>query len=724
VNQQPISKGRWFWLVLVPLLFLHVFIFIQLPVSIFLEGEALNTGQLPDIVMALLLLGLISLLGFTLVFGLLGWPLRQLLGPLVLALALSYWLIDSFFGRTYPSLDGAITELPMDQSHGWTQWLVFLAVLVGLLATRRKTEGPLLVFLSILTLLNSFWVARSLMSLPGKADTEQQTISAEEFFSLSQRQNVLMILLDTFQSEYLEEVLALRPDLAEGLQGFNYFPDTLGVATSTFMSIPAIHSGRAYDSSETMSAYFENSIRKDSILSHLGQAGYQSVLLNPIREVCPDQARCLRRNDLLRSQLQSNLGAALHLLDISLMRSAPEPWKNAVLNEGLFLLSPLFSPASLGGDALVVWDDSRIMAQYIDRLRAIDGPPYFTFLHLMTTHPPYVLSEECEVLVHENQDRGSRSSALQQTTCAIKQLVELVQALKARGIHDQTMIVVLGDHGSSSVYADASLFSRRLIATDNIPEDAARLVGSANPLLLIKNYAAEGPLRFRQRLADLTDVPATICGAMKECDWQTGVDLFSPEATIPRQRQFMNYRWENSFWELGYIPELEFYTVAGPLSDWASWQLEAGLSRQTFATLELNESSNPTAFGEGWGAAEISPQGDVERWVVAPLAELLLDMGEISESRSAYQLNIGVWVPEFNPQQAVHLELNGHIFAKQAITPGLHTIKFRIPSIFLVTGTNRFNLHFDQAKRINEEDHRKLVVVVRTLHVEKIEVEN
>lgn len=723
MKPQAISKSRWFWLVLVSLLFLHVFIFIQLPVNIFLESEALDSGKLPDIVMTLLVLAAISLLGLTLLLGLLGWPLRKFLGPVLLALALSYWLIDSFFGRSYPALDGAISELPLEAAHGWTQLWVFVTVLAVMLGTKRKLESPLLVFLAMLTLLNGFWVVRSLLLLPDGIMDDRPSISADEFFTLSRQQNVLIVLMDTFQSEYLEEVFAGRPDLAEALQGFSYFPDTLGVATSTFMSVPAIHSGRAYEPSRTMSAYFENSIRKESVLSSLGQAGYQAVVLNPIRNICPEQARCLHRDELLRSQLQSNLGTALHLLDISLMRSAPEPWKNAVLNEGSFLLTPLFSPASLGGDARVVWDDSRILQQYGQRLRVAEGAPYATLMHLMNTHPPYVLAENCQVVVTEAHDRGSRDSALQQAACGISQLIGVMQALQVQGIYDQTMVVVLGDHGSSSAYADASLASQRLDPVAGYPEGAARLVGSANPLLLIKNFAETGPLRYRKRLADLTDIPATICGALADCDWQDGVDLFSPEATVPRLRQFMNYRWEHRFWELGSIPELEFYTVAGPISEWASWQLEAGVSRQTIASLELNETDDPTVFGEGWGENEISPQGTGMRWVAGQRAELLLDVGKGTESDFAYQLNMDIWVPDFTPDQAISLELNGHTFDRQAISPGLHTIKYRIPARHVLAGINRFSLHFTQAQRPNEADHRTLAVVVSAVKLEKIELE-
>lgn len=723
MSSPSISRSRWFWLLLVPLLFLHLFIFVQLPVSIYLESEALDTGQLPAIVMALLMLAAISLLGFTLLLGLLGWPLRKFLGPLLLALALSYWLIDSFFGRTYPALDGAISELALDSTHGWTQLLVFGTVLAVLLATQRRLEGPLLVFLAMLTLLNAFWVARSLASLPDPGKTDQQSISAPEFFTLSRQQNVLIILMDTFQSEYLEEVLTARPDLAEALRGFSYFPDTLGVATSTFMSVPAIHSGKAYEPSRTMSAYFENSIRKESVVSRLGQAGYQAVVLNPIRNVCPEHARCLHRDELLRSQLQTNLGAALHFLDISLMRSAPEPWKNAVLNEGSFLLSPLFSPAALGGDARVVWDDARILQQFGQRLRVTDKWPHATFLHLMNTHPPYVLAENCQVVVTDTHDRGSRASALQQAACGISQLVGLLQVLQAKGIYDQTMVIVLGDHGSSSAYADASLESRRLDPAADNPEGAARLVGSANPLLLIKNFAETGPLRYRKRLADLTDIPATICGALAECDWEAGVDLFSTEATVPRQRTFMNYRWEHKFWELGYIPELEFYSVSGPVADWASWERDAGVNRQTIASLELNEADDPSIFGQGWGLAEISPQGGGVRWVAGQQADLLLDVSVQADADFAYQLNMGLWVPDFNPEQAIWLELNGHSFDRQEIRPGLHDVKYRIPAGHMVAGINRFSLHFDQAQRPNAEDLRRLAVVVRSLNLEKIEFE-
>lgn len=111
------------------------------------------------------------------------------------------------------------------------------------------------------------------------------------------------------------------------------------------------------------------------------------------------------------------------------------------------------------------------------------------------------------------------------------------------------------------------------------------------------------------------------------------------------------------------------------------------------------------------------------RWVASQRAELLLDVDKGTESDFAYQLNMDIWVPDFTPDQAISLELNGHTFDRQAISPGLHTIKYRIPARHVLAGINRFSLHFTQAQRPNEADHRTLAVVVSAVKLEKIELE-
>jgi hypothetical protein len=184
----------------------------------------------------------------------------------------------------------------------------------------------------------------------------------------------------------------------------------------------------------------------------------------------------------------------------------------------------------------------------------------------------------------------------------------------------------------------------------------------------------------------------------------------------------MNYRWENRFWQLGFIPDLKFYTVSGPVSEWSSWQLEAGMQRKAIMQLEFSDADDPANFGVGWGNPEISPQGTGVRWVVDHRAELFIPLEAVEGSEVAYQLNLEVWVPEFNPNQAITVEFNGQTFAKRNLPPGLYNLNYRIPADQVQLASNHVVLLFDQLTPSNEQGQRRLAVVVRALDFQRIKV--
>ncbi|MGH8034133.1 MAG: hypothetical protein ACREO9_02825 [Lysobacterales bacterium] len=460
------------------------------------------------------------------------------------------------------------------------------------------------------------------------------------------------------------------------------------------------------------------------MLNRLAANHFDAALLNPIQQVCPELAGCIDRDSLLRSQFQTNLGAALHLLDISLMRAVPEPFKNAVFNQGNFQLSPSFSPSTLSGDALVVWDDSRVLGLYAAQVQAVDETPHAVFLHLMNTHPPYILDSDCRLVTVEDHDPGSRKSAVQQATCAIAQFAVLLQSLESQDAYDQSVIVLLGDHGSSSAYADKSLASQRLSGEAPLPEGATRLVGSANPLLMIKPLGAKWGFQHDLRPAALTDVPATVCAALGVCDWSTGEPLAAEVRQTDREREFLSYRWENQLWQLGYIPDLDYYSITGPVSDWSSWHLKDGVRSQAVLALEFAETDDPAIFGDGWGDLERSPPGDYVRWVLGRDAELNLDLEADKNPGSTYRLNFTLWVPEFNPGQSVRVNFNGRALPQHALPPGMQTVNYRIPADAVVPGLNQVRFTFETAGRPNDKDLRELAVVFTSLSLEKMELDN
>ena len=713
------SLQKWFWSVLLSLGLIHMFVFIRIPMDIFLAAVGEHSSELPVILENLALFGLVSLVllsGLTwLVF--LRW--RDFAGPALLALALAFWLIDSFSLRSYPQLDGALAELPMDYANLTLECVVFGGLLVLLLRARQKFQTPALIFLAVLSVFNAVSTFSTLVAAAPGRDRSGHAITSGELFTFSDRKNLLVILMDTFQSDYLQQMLDQDPALSEGLPGFRYYPDTLGTAPSTFMSLPAIHSGRLYDPGQTMSGYFEDAIGTRSVLSRLADRGYQVSLLNPIKHLCPQGVACVGRDQLLSDELETGFREALYLLDISLMRSAPELLKNRVLNQGQFLLAPILIPGELAGDSRLAWDDSRILNLFMHEVQVVDGPPRAVFLHLFNTHPPYVLDSDCEVLA--NQDRFGRTGALRQVGCAMSQLVRLMDVLQSKGVYDQTLVIVLGDHGSSSHLAEADLASANLVPGPGMPGTAPRLVGSANPMLLIKPIGSRQVFQELPVFAQLADLPATICAGLGDCSWNSGIDLFSAGTDKQRKRRFMSYIWENRFWGMGYIPVLDFFTVDGPVHNWASWSREErSVSRIQSGRLNFSEQDDPVHFGPGWGIIEHEENRPSKRWAIDREAELFLNLDDENPPGLVWQLNFEVYLPEFIAQQAIGLKVNGVDSGRHELAPGMQVVSFRVPPSALKKGTDTVTLVFDTLIPAAGAESRALALVFTSLTIEKI----
>jgi hypothetical protein len=469
-----------------------------------------------------------------------------------------------------------------------------------------------------------------------------------------------------------------------------------------------------------MSGYFDSTIRESSFLGRLAESGYRSILVNPIRQLCPGGVICLGRDELLRGRWRTVLGEALYLLDISLMRSAPELLKDWVFNAGQFRISPLFATGRLVGDARDIWDDDRLLALAGKRLSATSTRPTALFLHLLTTHPPYVLDADCSVI--EATGRLHREGAIRQTTCAIRRFAALLEALHDRGIYDRTLVVLLGDHGFASATGAADLDSARQTPGGAAPGPGGRLIGSANPLLLIKPPQARGSLRTDSRPASLIDVAATVCAVQDACAVDGGIDLLGPDTASGRSRRFMAYTWEHRFWELGYIPELDFYRVNGPLGDWASWNREPGsLRRRRIARVDASSEGSVLAFGAGWADPEPDEGRGSKRWVIGREAQLLVQLEPDPERHIAYQIDLELYTPEFIGDQAVRLQFNGQPISRRVLEHRLQVVSFRLPAELARAGPNRIDLQFDQSVVPGGADQRPLATSCLSATLSEVE---
>lgn len=718
----PAVSGRLRWAasLLLPLGFVHVLLFLRIPLEIYLANPAEQTIGLRDMLIVLAVLGGASLLSITLGLLALGYRLAADIRIWAIALALAVWVADSFFSRAYPVLDGTVMRLEVDRLRLALEFAVLIGLIGALALWQRRLEQPVLLFIGLLAAFNAWTVVAA-----ARADTAaRSSLSSVPLtgspFELSPVRNVVVVLMDTFQSDFLDDVFGREPALREAFDGFVLFPDTLGTAPTTFLSLPAIHSGRHYDPQRSMSNYFDTAIRDDSFLGQLAAtASHRSVLVNPVMNACPAATICITRDDLLRARSETVRREAVHLLDLALLRAAPEITRDWVFNGGRLRLADSLTAAELTGDARLIRDDDQVLAVAARRLSATASRPTALAMHLMNTHPPYVLDDRCGIIAEA--EKLDRERAVQQATCGVRRFTSLLQALREQGIYDSALIVLVGDHGFAAATGAHDLDSSR-VRSAGTESDMGRLIGSANPLLLIKAPGARGPLTADDRPVSLVDVPATICALNGGCTTEQGRSVFDPPAAS-ESRQFLSYEWEHAFWDLGYIPALDIYAVRGPLADPESWERQhQGLRRRQIERIDAAGGS-VISFGSGWTEPEPDSGGGSKRWAVGHQSELtvLLDPLQDPDREVGYQLDLELYTPEFIEDQQLELLLNGEWISQRRLHPLRQVVSFRLPAGLVKPDGNRVELRFDKAIVPEGPDERALATSFLSATVLEVE---
>ena len=480
-------------------------------------------------------------------------PLR---GPaLWVALGVSVWAQADLFAWQYGTFDGA----PID----WSAH-----------AAKAGVEAGVWLGLPLLALWRAGWVARNalrivagvfVLQLAGLAGAlvenwplDEKAPPAEsvpfgpisEYATLSTRANAIVIVVDMVQSDMFAEAIEseeLRSALPEG---FIYYRNAISLYTSTQFSAQSILSGRAVPDDTDAANWLKRAISR-SLPVLLAEEGYDtelaSIALHTIG--CPwglPGVRCrtlwtLRTSDLEEAKASAWRSEVSLLARLAAFRAAPHVLKRRVYDAGEWHLPAVYPLPAVRNVGAGVHRDTQTDLAVLDaltaRVRGEDGPPRFRFLHLFGAHFPAVVDERCE----RRPEGDWRGRTVATVRCMTRQLSRLFEAIEAAGVYDESVIVVVSDHGFPNIPLDPSRAEPPLPAGGSSEAEALYGWSRGVPLFLLKPRGARGPLRISDRPVSLCDVPATIVDALDlTLDLQTDCEtVLSAERVSPR----LHYRY-------------------------------------------------------------------------------------------------------------------------------------------------------------------------------------
>ena len=447
-----------------------------------------------------------------------------------------------------------------------------------------------------------------------------KTIELTENISFSKNQNVIVWILDATESEVFEEIINEREEYNTYFKDFTFYRDYLAGASSTNCAIAPLLTTKIFlNQQPKMDFYNEVYYHPNySILKILKNNGYD-INIDMTKGILSYESYSIDKNIVSnygnknkKILSQKNIKSYLYVVDISLMRTLPYFLKRFIYNNGeLFLfkylekiyLSCIYIYEKINmkkdknnnekqeiniqnnidsnkiehsnyviksetpvNDILDSFMKSKFHPKDFDALLTKDiiknsfftDKNVFNLIHLNGAHSAFDFDEFGNYILNMREDREAYKGKYIHSLKITKSFLDY---LKVKNIYDDSLIIILGDHGISS----------EIIGNKN-PMLWQKV--RSNPLFMIKEInKTNDSLKISNSEISAFDVEKTIIELVGiDSTNISGENVLKVEEDRIKERMFYYHRWvwggkERVF----YLPTIYEYNVLGNVRDDASW---------------------------------------------------------------------------------------------------------------------------------------------------------
>ncbi|PIQ71896.1 hypothetical protein COV87_00770 [Candidatus Roizmanbacteria bacterium CG11_big_fil_rev_8_21_14_0_20_37_16] len=596
---------------------------------------------------------------------------------LVFILGFLLWLQGNVIVWDYGIFDGKPIPWEKFTYRNWiddTIWMTLILLTIFKFDFFLKIGKKVGTFLIIVQLIYIFVLGFKQPMIPS---FKKHTINESNKFTFSKNKNVVILLLDTLQTDIFFEVLAEKNEYKKIFDGFNYYPDTLSGYPYTFLSIPSIFTGKYHKNEEPTLNYIKNSFMQNSLLKSLKENGFKTEVYTEdpitiffdkklIDNIVP------KKNAFFNAKL---LNGVFYLADITLFRLLPNNLKEYMYNDQKWRISN----NNKGNVSNKVGQFGLKSIDFVKKLsqntNVKETGPVFKFYHLRATHLPYELTEDLKIKEFPPNIDGYKEQVRAMLT-----LTKLfLNKLKEIGVFDNSLIIIMADHGVGIQIDDLLLkiendLDGKNFSGPNIVDK--KIISRALPLLLIKPINSIGELKDIKISASSTDVPRTVLDYLGIKNSFPGINLLKKNInTSDRIRTFYYYDVKDEdVWENDYITSLDEYKVNGFSGNSLSWSptnikyLPEGKKIKILAT--KYNLGQIISFGKngisknyelsGWGGPE-----DGYNWTNDPTATLRLALTDLPKKDLTLKTK---FAPLFPQRVLIYVNKNevGEWFAQES----------------------------------------------------------
>lgn len=357
------------------------------------------------------------------------------------------------------------------------------------------------------------------------ARTQSQEDSTEEgfvpkFHLSKSKKNVVVFMLDRFESSYLLEILDDEPSIKDKLEGFTFYPNTVSFNGHTLMASPSIYGGYEYSPYEmnkrpekklkdkhneallVLPELFTKQADFNVTLSDLSWANYSYIADMSFAKNLPSvQVYSLmgrysgdfKKEKLKDSSSKSSLAHVLNrnLFWVSLFRESLAPLRSIIYYKGTWWENGVAESSNSFAD----WFSALYYLPKITDFTSDKGT--LSIITNETTHSSEDISMYDISFEGKNTRQGDNAYLIDKTV--LSSVTDFIDYLKNNDAFDNTKIIIVSDHG---IGFNGKLFeNQEPCLPNNYMKD------HLNPVLLVKDFKSNKSFNVDFDFMTNADVP-------------------------------------------------------------------------------------------------------------------------------------------------------------------------------------------------------------------------
>ncbi len=351
----------------------------------------------------------------------------------------------------FPADGGWVSDAVWKLILNFSMWVTIIAASVwfGILWNKSNSGRKMLaLMMSVALIFQCVAVIPGMVSAVNEtasaaAGTQKSFLTTENMFEVSKKDNIIVFVVDRFDTKYYDAQVAKDPDAFKDFDGFTYYSDYIAKFPRTYPAISSMLSGVYSDFSMSKGAYFNKVYSQSPFLKDLEKNNYKINVYIPEMYAYDNadsfDGRVANASSNSKFSIGDRFIIALGMIERGAYFWLPDMLKSqkvslAAMNEGVMALKNLTK---------YELDDVKVYQEFCETgLYTQSRQNNFTFLHLRGCHSPFTMDEECNPV--EENSVGS----YEQTKGTFKFIREYLQQMKDKGLYEDATIVILGDHAA------------------------------------------------------------------------------------------------------------------------------------------------------------------------------------------------------------------------------------------------------------------------------------